>query len=121
MVAARRRPRRPRPFRRPERRLMRGAAPIAVAAALLLAAAAPQCAPAAEAPPPGAISSERARNVADRDPRVVAERAEHPGLTSRANFVDGNWEVAYFAGDQELVLVLVEPVSGAVRESWTGY
>jgi hypothetical protein len=100
---------------------MRRAAPIAVAAALLLAAAAPPCALATEAPPPGAISSERARQVADRDPKVVAERAEHPGLTSRVNFVDGNWEVAYFAGDEEPALVLVEPLSGAVRESWTGY
>jgi hypothetical protein len=100
---------------------MRGAASIAAAAALFLAASSPPGAVAAEAPPPGAIAPARARHVADRDPKVVAEHAEHPGLTSRANFVDGNWEVSYFAGGEELALVIVDPLTGAVRESWTGY
>ena len=35
--------------------------------------------------------------------------------------VDGNWEVAYFAGGTEVALVIVDPVTGLVRESWTGY
>ena len=35
--------------------------------------------------------------------------------------VDGNWEVAYFADDKEVALVLVDPQTGRVRESWTGY
>ncbi len=34
---------------------------------------------------------------------------------------DGNWEVGYFAGDKEVALVIVDPVTGLVRESWTGY
>jgi len=29
--------------------------------------------------------------------------------------------VAYFAGDEEVALVLVDPATGEVRESWTGY
>jgi hypothetical protein len=35
--------------------------------------------------------------------------------------VDGNWEVAYFAAGDEVALVIVDPRSGEVRESWTGY
>ena len=35
--------------------------------------------------------------------------------------VDGNWEVAYFAGKEETVLVIVDPAAGTVRESWTGH
>jgi len=35
--------------------------------------------------------------------------------------VDGNWEVAYFAGGDELALVIVDPQTGEIRESWTGY
>ena len=54
-------------------------------------------------------------------PKVVAERREHPDLSSSANIVDGHWEVAYFAGGDELALVLVDPRSGQVDESWTGY
>ena len=42
-------------------------------------------------------------------------------MTSSASLVDGNWEVAYFAGDDEVALVLVDPATGLVRESWTGY
>jgi hypothetical protein len=67
------------------------------------------------------ISEQRAVAIADRDSKVVAQRQEHPGLGSSASMVDGNWEVAYFAGGEEVALVLVDPSSGAVRESWTGY
>jgi len=35
--------------------------------------------------------------------------------------VEGHWEVAYFAGDREVALVLVDPASGRATESWTGY
>ena len=52
---------------------------------------------------------------------MVAERREHPDLSSSANVVDGHWEVAYFSGGDELALVLVDPRSAEVEESWTGY
>ena len=52
---------------------------------------------------------------------MVEERAKNGGLTHSASMVDGNWEVAYFAGDEEVALVIVDPRSGQVRESWTGY
>jgi Glycosyltransferase family 87 len=59
--------------------------------------------------------------VANRDPKVAKERRENGGLTHRATMVEGHWEVAYFADDKEVAVVLVDPVSGEVRESWTGY
>ena len=35
--------------------------------------------------------------------------------------VEGHWEVAYFAAGKEVALVLVDPATGRVTESWTGY
>ena len=82
----------------------------AVVAPVALAAASPQ-----------EISAAQATKVANRDPKAVEEREKNPGLTSNPSMVDGNWEVAYFAGDKEVALVIVDPVTGLVRESWTGY
>jgi hypothetical protein len=59
--------------------------------------------------------------VADGDSKVVELRGEHPGLGSSASLVDGSWEVAYFAAGEQVALVIVDPDTGAVRESWTGY
>lgn len=69
----------------------------------------------------GKITAAQATRAADRDPNVVEERGENGGLTHSASLVDGNWEVAYFADDTEVALVIVDPRSGQVRESWTGY
>jgi hypothetical protein len=59
--------------------------------------------------------------AANRDPKVVEERGTNGLLTHSASMVEGHWEVAYFAGGDEVALVLVDPQSGKVRESWTGY
>lgn len=59
--------------------------------------------------------------VANRDANVVKERRENGELTHSASKVEGHWEVAYFAGDTEVALVLVDPHGGEVTESWTGY
>ncbi len=67
------------------------------------------------------ISAAQATDAANRDAKVVEERGERGGLTHSASIVDGNWEVAYFADDEEVALVVVDPRTGAVRESWTGY
>jgi hypothetical protein len=67
------------------------------------------------------ISAARATGIANRDPNVAKERDENGQLTHSADKVDGNWEVAYFAGDKEVALVIVDPATGSVRESWTGY
>ncbi len=67
------------------------------------------------------VSEAEALRVADRDAKVVEERQENGALTHTASMVDGNWEVGYFAGDEEVALVVVDPATGRVRESWTGY
>ena len=86
-----------------------------IVACLLFAA--PAAAPAAE----GGVDARQATAAADRDSKVVEERRLNPGLTSSASMVDGSWEVGYFAGGNEVALVLVDPATGLVRESWTGY
>jgi hypothetical protein len=78
-------------------------------------------------PPPalageGEIDSLRATGIADHDAKVVRQRGLHPQLTSNASMVDGNWEVAYFdEAEDEVALVVVDPATARVRESWTGY
>jgi hypothetical protein len=67
------------------------------------------------------VSEGQVIRVANRDANVVRERRENGELTHSASKVEGHWEVAYFAGDEEVALVLVDPKSGAVTESWTGY
>jgi hypothetical protein len=67
------------------------------------------------------VSEEQVTATANRDAKVVEERQENGGLTHSASKVEGHWEVAYFAGGEEVALVLVDPKSGEVTESWTGY
>jgi hypothetical protein len=68
-----------------------------------------------------ALGESEAVRIADRDPKVAEERAENGGLSHSASMVEGNWEVAYFAGGEQVAVALVDPQSGEVRESWTGY
>ena len=88
---------------------------------LLLPVAAPAAGPEDPADHGERIDAVEATGIADRDAKVVEQRREHPGLTSSANMVDGRWEVGYFADGEEVALVIVDPASGEVRESWTGY
>jgi hypothetical protein len=67
------------------------------------------------------VSERRAVRIADRDAKAVEQRRESGGLTHTASMVDGSWEVAYFAGEEQVAVVLVDPRTGEVRESWTGY
>jgi hypothetical protein len=66
------------------------------------------------------VSAAEAVRAANRDAKVIEQR-ENGGLTHSAAMVDGSWEVAYFAGDEQVAVVVVDPASGKVRESWTGY
>jgi hypothetical protein len=52
---------------------------------------------------------------------VGEERRLHSDLTSNAELVNGAWEVGYFSDGEKVALVIVDPASGDVRESWTGY
>jgi hypothetical protein len=69
----------------------------------------------------GQVSAAGAVRVANRDAKVVKERRENGELAHSASKVEGHWEVGYFAGGKEVALVLVDPASGKVTESWTGY
>jgi hypothetical protein len=68
-----------------------------------------------------AVGEAEVVRVANRDANVVKERRENGSLTHSASKAEGHWEVAYFAGDKEVALVIVDPQTGEVRESWTGY
>jgi glycosyl transferase family 87 len=70
---------------------------------------------------PEQVSEAEAIRVADRDPNAVKERELNGPLAPVANMNDGMWEVAYFAAGDEVALVIVDPESGEVTESWTGY
>jgi hypothetical protein len=70
----------------------------------------------------GKVGDTEATAAANRDPKVIEERREHPGLTSTASKNDdGNWEVSYFAEGDRVAVAIVDPESGEVTESWTGY
>jgi hypothetical protein len=99
---------------------MRWSGLLALSAALLLLLL-PAAAPAAGPEHGDRISAAEATRIADRDAKVAEQRREHPGLTSSANMVDGRWQVGYFADGEEVALVIVDPASGELRESWTGY
>ena len=89
----------------------RGIPALLISLALLIA-------PTAEA---SEVGASEAVGVADRDAKVVEQRQKNDGLTHTASKVDGAWEVAYFAGLDQVALVVVDPETGKVRESWTGH
>ncbi len=96
---------------------MRGGALLLCTLAFFATALAPARASAGS----GRITETKAIEVADRDPKAVEEQQKNPGLAPSASMVEGHWEVAYFAAGKEVALVLVDPHSGKVLESWTGY
>jgi Glycosyltransferase family 87 len=67
------------------------------------------------------VSEAEAIRIANRDPTAVEQRAKNPGSAPVAGMVDGNWEVGYFAAGDQVALVVVDPGSGEIRESWSGY
>jgi hypothetical protein len=69
----------------------------------------------------GRVTEAEAITIANRDPNAEKERDENGPLAPVANMNDGKWEVAYFAAGDEVALVIVDPESGEVTESWTGY
>ena len=78
-------------------------------------------APGAATAAPPQVSEAAAIRIANGDPNAVKERRENGALATSASMVEGHWEVAYFAAGKEVALVLVDPHSGEVTESWTGY
>jgi hypothetical protein len=99
-------------------RLVRGLslAALALIAILLL----PASAGAQEQPQ---ISQTTAVEIAKTDPKAMAAARVHPDLTPSAsrNQSTGLWEVGFFTGPKEVVQVVVDPNTGQILESWTGY
>jgi hypothetical protein len=69
------------------------------------------------------ISQAKATEIAKLDPKAAAAAEQHPDLSPSAsrNSGTGLWEVGFFTGDKEVVQVVVDPNTGKVVESWTGY
>jgi hypothetical protein len=74
-----------------------------------------------EEPAPGDVNSAEATQTAAKDPNVLKEKGEHPGLVPSPTFHNEQWEVGWFEADHEYALVMVDPKTGKVTESWTGY
>ena len=74
-----------------------------------------------EQPAPGDVTAAEATLAAAKDPKVIGEKTEHPDLSPSPTFHDEKWEVGWFEDDHEYALVKVDPKSGEVTESWTGY
>lgn len=72
---------------------------------------------------PPQVPEEKATAIAEREPDVIETRREHPDLhpSAERSDGDGDWEVGFFADDEQLVQVVVDDTSGEVEESWTGH
>jgi len=92
----------------------------AIGCALLLAAVLAAM-PAQAAGSSGQISEKQAIHAANRDSKVIGERERNGALAPVASMVEGHWEVGYFVHGDEVAVVLVDPATGEVTESWTGY
>ncbi len=100
----------------------RAAALLALLVALaLLVPLAAGAATKTEEPAPGDVNSAEASAATANDPSVLKEKREHPGLSPSPNFHNEKWEVGWFEDDHEYALTMVDPESGEVTESWTGY
>ena len=89
------------------------------AALLLLALALPSLASAAA--PEQKISSAEATEIADKDPTIEAQRQKNGSLSSSVKMNDERWEVAYFNDEKQVALAILDPETGEVEETWTGY
>ena len=69
------------------------------------------------------IDQAKAIEIARLDPKAAAAAEQHPDLSHSAsrNSGTGLWEVGFFTGGNQVVQVVIDPNSGKVVESWTGY
>jgi hypothetical protein len=69
------------------------------------------------------LTAREAIRIADRDPKVAETSGDYDEPLETYAEVDEpfTWQIGYFAGDEEVVQVLVDDPSATVRESWTGY
>ena len=90
------------------------------------AAAAPTPTPPADLPPTPegfALDARAALRIAREDPKVAEQSERYGRLQTAIELKDDSvWQVGYKRGDgTEVAQVIVDPASGAVRESWTGH
>ncbi|HEU5142081.1 MAG TPA: glycosyltransferase 87 family protein [Solirubrobacterales bacterium] len=67
------------------------------------------------------VTAAEAVRAADREEKVIEQRRARGELESSAYRTGGLWEVSYFKGEDQVALVLIDPQTGLVRESWTGH
>jgi hypothetical protein len=97
-------------------------------ALLLVVLAAPAAAqslkvpPTQDRPPKGyTLTAKKVIRIADRQPKVIAERQKRGRLTPTAYTKGpGRWQVSYFQGRFERAQVLIDDPTGWVLEAWTG-
>ena len=60
--------------------------------------------------------------IADREPKVIAEKKKRGKLLPSAYLkgTTGQWQVSYFQGKYERAQVTIDDLTGAVLEAWTG-
>ncbi len=61
-----------------------------------------------------------ATEIASRDAKVLDQERKNGELSDSVKMNDERWEVAFFADAKQVALVIVDPESGEVTESWTG-
>jgi hypothetical protein len=98
----------------------RGLLLVLVLALALLAPAGAGAAGEGEPKPPKVDQSE-AQAIAEKDPNFLKEQKEHPHLLPSPTYNNEKWEVGFFEDDHEYALVMVDPETGEVEESWAGY
>jgi hypothetical protein len=67
------------------------------------------------------VDKARAIRIARTDPKVADESRAYGPLTASAQAKPGTWQVDFYANGVDRVQVVVDDVTGQIRESWTGY
>jgi hypothetical protein len=95
--------------------------PVCAALALTAFLLLPGSAEAAQHQP--TINQSKAIEIARGDPKAIEALREHPDLSPSAtrNENTADWEVGFYADDDQLVQVVVDDVGGDILESWSGY
>jgi hypothetical protein len=78
--------------------------------------------PRQDRPPKGySLTAEKVIRIADREPKVIAERKKRGKLVATA-YTKGfaSWQVSYFQGKFERAQVIVDDRTSGVLEAWTG-
>jgi hypothetical protein len=69
------------------------------------------------------VTARQAVAIAEFDPKVAAATGSHGRLETAIQVKDdaAAWQVGFKRDDEEVVQVIVDGISGAITESWSGY